>query len=163
VIVGLLLGPAVLGRLAPDTYHRCFPSFEQTQEALIRGEQRNYALRILMQGGVDVPEAESIEPPADLDELRAQRDRAVRHRGRLAALIVALCAVMTIEVLAAERPVVHRRLTRARYVLVAAWIALLLAQPGALGAWILPMAAIIVAIALAAAYINAPRPPATDQ
>jgi len=163
VIVGMLLGPAALGRLAPDTYNNWFPSFEQAQEELIRGEQQNFALQILTLGGVDMQSADQLDAPANLDALRARRDHAVRHHGRLAALIVALFAVMIVEVLAAERPVVRRRLTRARYVLAAAWIALLLAQPGALGAWILPMAAIIVAIALAAAYINAPRPPATGQ
>jgi hypothetical protein len=163
IVVGMLLGPAVFGRLAPDIYNNWFPSYEQAQADLVKAEQQNVALNILTQGGVDLSSVDAADGTADLDALRARRDTAVRHRGRLAALIVALVAVMIVEVLAAERPIVRRRLTRARYVLAAAWVALLLAQPGALGAWILPMAAIIVAIAIVAAYINAPRPPATDQ
>ncbi len=163
IVVGMLLGPAVLGRLAPETYNNWFPSFEQAQVDLVKAEQQNVAMSILTQGGVDMASVEGVDGAADIDALRARRDLAVRHRGRLAAIIVALVAVMIVEVLTAERPTVRRRLTRARYVLAAAWVALLLAQPGALGAWILPMAAIIIAIAVAAAYINAPRPPATDQ
>lgn len=134
VIIGILLSPAVLGRISPATHGRWFPAIEKAQQRVTAERLNAKAAKTLTElGGAEAFAAISKKQLTVSDEALDQLKRARAHRGRLIALILTLMAVMIVEVIAQSAgPLTRLRLARARYVLAAVFAALLLAQPAVL-------------------------------
>ncbi len=166
VLIGLMLSPAILGRVAPDLYQQLFigGTLADQQEALdYHAAVRDEIQTLIAQDrpSTDIEQhlnalrLEGLNPVARLEQL--QRERSIELMGVLGAIMIVVVVVMVLETLAAPqesqggravvRPVVGR-LKSARYALMALWLALFLANPVLL--WHLPwlFAALILVVAL---------------
>lgn len=156
VVAGVLLGPGVFGRLAPEAYDEVFPPSIQTVGLqLVELEKKLAANRELLRqiGATDAAISDlEAQRPEKRTELEARFDRASRSAGRTTSLLVALVVTMILEAaIGAHR--VRRRLTQARYALLAIWVALILAQPAVLSGISLPFVAMLTLIVLIAAVV----------
>ena len=156
VIAGVLLGPAVFGRLWQQGYDAAFPSVEQAQLRLLQSDADHARLRQLLtqSSATDTAIAELeqryLAPRA---ERQAALQHALRSRGRMTTLILAIAIVLIVEaVIAGARPEPRRRLARARFALMAVWIALLLARPEMLSSVSLPFLVILAVLVFVAAW-----------
>lgn len=152
VLLGVALGPWVLGRIQPDTYARLFPDRAAAQQALIEFEAGALHLRTSLESTgatpVAVQEFDAQQQPLRLS-LHQQLTNARRAGYRLHALMLALLGVMAVEFALGAHP----GLATARAALAALWLALLLAQPTMLRDISLPLAGLALVIALAAALV----------
>lgn len=150
LLLGILLGPAVLGRVAPETYAAWFTGAgEAAAEIRAFNEDTAEGLERLIATGVS---------DIAIDEYIAERDaerqflpafgRAVieqnQHEkawaGRLLALVLTVVVVMGLEAWVGPTPRDGRavvppalgRLVTIRYALIALWLMLALASPAAL-------------------------------
>ena len=170
IVLGVLLGPAVLGRAAPDVYRDVFVGGgEYLRQLAEENEKTQLQLEALQDTGVTgeaIPE-HVLGREQELVVLKAQLDAAQRQRmGELAgwttALMLAVIAVMMVESLvgpevragvAAKVPPAVGRLVTARYALAALWIAIVLARPQLLTQVPILFAAGLVVVALGAALV----------
>lgn len=170
VVLGVLLSPAVLGNLGPDSYNRLFVGGQQVQAQiaeLTREHQRTIA-ELEAVGVTDVAiDEQQRQFEHELGALQAvlreaHRDHLHWLAGRGSALILVLGLVMVLEVLASPHPApgkrvaVPRALSRLiaiRYALLALWIALAIAQPAVLGELPIVFIVLLIAIALLAAFV----------
>lgn len=169
LVLGLLLGPAVLGRLAPETYQRHFGTIENAIIKLtVHDVSRQQVRQQIQSAGVDPDSPMASSALGDFERRHAvdrlpyvQAVRQARlNQGRLIAVIIAVVVMMIIETLPDARSTTLRsRLATARYALVALTLALLMAQPSL---WLgLPVVflALLLAIALGAALVPLSRRP----
>lgn len=167
IALGLLLGPGVLGRLAPATYDRWFIGGQVAQQALTQKEREFESGRqaLAMTGASSnalVEYEQNLRPQlavmqAGLQQARA--DHATRLGGVLASLVLALALVMVGESLVdpgADR--VRARLTSGRYIILGLWIALALARPALLRPASPVVVAVVVAGVLLLMLLPGPRP-----
>ncbi len=165
--VGLLAGPAVLGRVLPHVHERMFAfgpaGYREVEQA--RAEHQAGRERLHATG---VTEIALIEYDAALgqrlDTLRHTHLR--RMTGWLHALILALVVFMLLEPLAASRnpPSAGRSrlqltLPVAQYALLTAWLALVLAQPRLLAEVSALFVLILLLVVLGAAALPLTREP----
>ncbi len=120
LIAGLLLGPMVLGRVSPATYRTWFAAGAAEHDQVLH--QR---LQRLIQTGVsDVAASEMFE--------REQQQQVEQHlnwlRSRWLAMVLTVLVVMVVETVLPPGPACNR-LSMARYVLMAVWLAVAVAQP----------------------------------
>jgi hypothetical protein len=178
IVLGILLGPAVFGRLAPQTYESLMigvgPAARQVAEEDAAIERELELLRATDVTGVALEEhrATRVEQTLPL-RLQAMEERSRRERtvlGWLTGIIVAVVVVMAIESLASPAPRPGRpvtlspnvgRLKTVRYALMATWLALALAQPGLLRQLPLVFTGLLILAALVAGLI--PLGPAPDE
>jgi len=184
VLVGILLGPGVLGRLAPSVYATIFigdqavaEKIEQAREThrqqVIEDLERLELTEVSPEAVEEYQARADAELQAELAQLGAEamaarQVRADRLDGLRRALILTLVLVMLLESVhatSARRRATPRdgeRLTgivAARYVLIAGWLTLFLAQPRMLsttpwGLWV-----ILAGISLLAALVPlSPKP-----
>jgi hypothetical protein len=170
IVLGVLLGPAVMGRVLPGVYQDVFVGGADIARQLNEQQTQNdEQLKRLTDTGVT--EAAIDEQGLMLGQqvavLRAQLDEAQRARldalrGWTSALVLAVIAVMMIEALvspdvkagaAARVSPTLGRLVTARYALVALWIAVVLAQPRLLTQLPIVFAALLILVALGAALV----------
>lgn len=165
LIVGLVLGPAVLGRVAPSAYQTLLGGMELQRE--LRAFPAETARR------VETLEATGVTPDA-VTELMAQRELQERAlAAQLAAardrrittitgaLVLALLIVVVVESLLGPDPAARRasvspmlgRLVTVRYALLAAWIAAALVRPRVLAGDTMVLAVLLVAVALGAGLV----------
>lgn len=170
IVLGVLLGPAVLGRVAPDVYRDVFVGGgEYLHQLTEENEKTRQQLEALQDTGVTeeaIPE-HVLGREQELVVLKAQLDAAQRQRigeltGWTAALMLAVIAVMMVESLvspdleagvAAKVPPAVGLLVTARYALAALWIAIVLARPQLLTQVPILFAAGLVIVALGAALM----------
>ena len=176
IVLGVLLGPAVLGRLAPAVYEDAFVGGAELAQQI--GEQiaaTEAQIRTLDGTGV-TPTAitEQLgQQDIQLIQLRAQLQQAQRDHlttlaGWTTSLMLAVIAVMMIESLISPVPpdtsntqtqgrlVVSPamgRLVAARYALCAVWIAIMLAQPKLLSQLPIVFAGLLIVVSVAAALV----------
>lgn len=163
VLLGVLLGPGVLGRFAPAVYDRIFVGRESVrlitdEMQRLQAETLTTAERIQASGASEEALVEALAPGREKAAALQERliavveaERASR-RGRVTAIILTLVAIMVIETLVQPTGATLRgRLATARYALIALWLAFLLAQPHLLRE--IPIAFLIglIAVALVAA------------
>ena len=172
VILGILLGPAVLGRLAPERYAALFegPPLQSQLAALNDRLERDKAMReALITGGADHATLEAFDQKhgSGVGSLREALASSAAARGRhaewltsrMVALVLAVLALMVVETLlepGATNPrgaSVRRRMAGARYALIALWLAMVLAQPALLRSLPVVFTVALVAVALAAALV----------
>lgn len=174
VLLGVILGPAVLGRFAPEQYDRLFVgaiAAAQRRDAVI--DKMTIANKIVQDmKDVKVTDVAITEKQAELQkdidaELAAANAEAAEFRsrvtGRATALILAVLAIMVIEATTPAGSFLAGRLTTVRYALLALWVALLIAQPGMLTNLPVGFAAALVLIGIGAAVVplgRQPTPPA---
>ena len=170
IALGLLLGPAVLGKVAPQTYQRWFVGGDEAKAALDAFDAETEQMRHqLAQTGVT---------PAAIDEFVAQRKREslpqlagyelqrTEHEkwlsSRMLGLMLAAILIMILEALYAPRPradgsaqvpVALGRLITIRYALIAVWIVLALAAPAMLYQTPLLFIALALAVALLVGFM----------
>jgi hypothetical protein len=170
IVLGVLLGPAVLGRVAPDVYRDVFVGGgEYLRQLTEENEKTQQQLEALQDTGVTeeaIPE-HVLGREQELVVLKAQLDAAQRQRmgeltGWTAALMLAVIAVMMVESLigpevkaggVSKIPPAVGRLVTARYALAALWIAVVLARPQLLTQVPILFAAGLVVVALGAALV----------
>ncbi len=174
VLLGVVLGPAVLGRIAPDAHVALFRG-SALAEALAAYETDTAAVDALRASGVS-----GVALDEELDRrtltarlLRGELDRTMDRRALtlLAAVGVALVIVAGVEAWLSMAPVPpttpkpaptpppHARLATARYALLALGLALAVARPTLLRdlPWLLAL--LLAALALAASLVPLrPRP-----
>ncbi|MCC6681618.1 MAG: hypothetical protein IT445_12015 [Phycisphaeraceae bacterium] len=162
LLLGVLLGPAVIGRLAPDLYNAMFSAGEDPQVMLDDFDQQTERQ---MSNLKDAPDAELAVTQLLIDrqEMRIQLLAGIEamHDQQAMRLIWALLAAMAL-VLVLEamlspqndesgrsvvRPV-YRRLISVRYALLALIVAVTLSRPGLLGQVSLSACLLIAAVAL---------------
>lgn len=171
VVIGMLLSPAVLGRVAPGVYDGLFGSGGSEASRLVAAEDVRIAaelegLRLTDATDVALREHEARQIEATLPiRMRAAEEQAAGERTRLGwmmALILGAAVVMALESLVSpsategERVVVPPtlgRLITARYALIAAWLALAIAQPALLRSLPLVFTALLVGFALLVALV----------
>ncbi len=174
VVAGLLLGPAVLGRLAPDAYDHLFvdpaAGSEEVRETLQADIDRRLA-KLEASGATDVALDEIGEnlkitlAAAESERLAAIHERLDARIAWLLGLMAVAGAVMVAETLidphAPGTPARLRdRLVTSRYALLAAGVAVMLAQPALLRR--LPIAFIVLAFVVVAAATLIPWPRAKE-
>lgn len=142
LLMGVLLGPAVLGRVSATSYERMFLGGHELTVAIEKFE-KEVPGRIASLAGTGVTGVAVEELQGRMQEERLQlegRRTLARHEhalwlaGRTNALLLAVAALMVLEgVLDPAAGAMWRRLRQraasARYALLAIWLALLLAQP----------------------------------
>jgi len=170
IVLGVLLGPAVLGRLAPSIYEDAFVGGGQIARQLAEDRaQTEKRLGVLEDIGVTdaaIPE-QALQRQQHQIVLRAQLQKAQQeHRASLTgwttALMLAVIALMMLEsVLSPDSqntgtvkvsPALGGLVT-ARYALCALWIAIMLAQPRLLAQLPILFAGLLIAVALAVALV----------
>lgn len=156
LIAGILMGPAVFGRLAPRAYQSLFPSVAHARQRLIQLDASLTETRQRLTD-IGVTDTAFIEVELGLlpqrEALQAELIRTQRSSGRLITLLAALGVVMVVEVvIASHRRTQRRRLVRARYVLAAVVLALALAQPESLKLLSLPFLMLLTIVILIAAW-----------
>jgi len=170
ILLGVLLGPAILGRVAPQTYQDVFVGGAAVMRQ-IDDEQAGLDGRLEALEATGVTEAalheqlmrheqETVVLQAKLQQ--AQRGRLDELTGWAQALMLAVIAVMVIESLlgpdikaggaARVHPALGRLIT-ARYALSALWVALLLARPELLKQLPIVFVVLLIAVALATALV----------
>ncbi len=170
IILGVLLGPALLGRVAPSIYQDVFVGgtdfTQQINEAQAESDRQLEALTDIGVTEAAIPE-QALLGDQSLIYLKAQREQAQRQRlgeltGWTSALMLAVIAVMLIESLVSpdvsagktmKVPSALGRLVTARYALAALWVAIVLAQPALLKQLPILFVALLVVVALAAALV----------
>jgi len=170
LVLGVLLGPAVMGRVTPRLYDRMFErgAFDR---ALADHDAATDRMRAdLLAVGVSaagVGEAIS-ERRAERRQIVAQARwrQAERIIGLTSGLVLAVLVVMVIEAAvardpddpgASDPPPWAARLPTVRYGLVALWLMLVLAQPLMLGTRAVATAAAAVAVGLLAGLVPLAR------
>ncbi|MFW6059160.1 MAG: hypothetical protein ACODAQ_03210 [Phycisphaeraceae bacterium] len=179
VVLGVLLSGAVLGHLAPSLYNNWFVGGQDTLEQIEqrRAEQRQ-TLQDLAGTGVSRTAIEErrdqFERELEQLNLRLQVERAAHTQwlvGRLNALVLAILAVMVLEVLASPTvtatgrvkvPVAVSRLITVRYALIALWLAIVIARPSLLREVPITFLVLLMLVALAAAFVPLGRRGAKD-
>lgn len=143
--LGVMLGPGVLGRVAPAWYDRLFvgdASLQTAQEAVEtfnKKSEETASLRSRLRDSGVTPDAirefENRNQPV-LDALRQGVDRAFkdreqrqeRLRGAVTGLVLAVAGLMVLEVLAGETERA-RRIAWGRYAVMGLWVMVVAAQP----------------------------------
>jgi hypothetical protein len=166
IILGVLLGPAVLGRLAPSIYEDAFVGGTQQRQELFENKTQIEAqAQTLLEIGVT-----DAAIPEHLLQIKQQeiawRVAIQQHLNTLVgwttALMLAVIAVMMLESLMSpdtqakntfEVSPALGRLATARYALSALWIAIMLAQPKLLTQLPIAFAGLLVLVSLAAALV----------
>jgi hypothetical protein len=138
IMLGILLGPAILGRISPALYDRYITCRAEPKNSLADFEEQTFKLQEQIKS--------SQSSPAHMDEFLARRNtqrqqimaedqlESIRAQltglSRSVALVLALIAIMVIEtVIDPGARLARARLQTARYLLMGFWIALTLAQP----------------------------------
>lgn len=175
IVLGVLLGPAVLGRLAPGVYRDVFVGgAKYVQQLEAQQAQTDEQLQTLEQTGVTdtaiqeqlaLREQQAVVLKAELQQ--AQQQRLTDLTGWAGALMLAVIAVMLLEAFLGPdlrpgrsltqgtvrvTPVLGRLIT-ARYALAALWIALVLARPALIKQLPILFTALLIVVALGAAMI----------
>lgn len=170
VLLGVALGPAVLGRLAPQTYDAWFVGGGEAAAQVVR-EEAGLTKQVELLRGIGVTavaeeellarETERIAPlKAQAEISRAERDRAVG--GWLLSIVAALALLAVAEPLVMPEPREGGRvevpramggLVTARYALLAVWVMIAVAKPGILLQLPWPLVGTFIAVAAAAALV----------
>ncbi len=170
IVLGVLLGPAVLGRLAPSVYEDAFVGgadiARQLAEDRAQTLQQLDALEAIGVTDAAIPEqalqAQQQEVVLLAQLQQAQHEHLASLTGWTTALMLAVIAVMMLESLfspetqnagAFEVSPALGRLVTARYALCALWIAIMLAQPKLLAQLPIVFAGLLIAVALAVALV----------
>ena len=158
LLVGLLLGPFVLGRASPETYYAVFGA-GQEHEALLAFEERaaDELARVQRIGvsGEYLPEKQAQLDAERIPLLEARRDALESTiYPYMTAVLLALVAIMAIEALYARpQSPVGLRIATMRYALATVWLVLLLAVPNVLMSVSLVFVALLILVALLAGLI----------
>jgi preprotein translocase subunit SecF len=170
IVLGVLLGPAVLGRLAPSTYEDAFVGGRQfTQQIDEKAAAAEEQVRALDgTGATPVAITEQLnQQDFQLIELRAKKQQAQQDQlasltGWTTSLMLAVIAMMMLESLLSpdtrstgsfEISPSLGRLVTARYALCALWIAIMLAQPKLLSQLPIVFAGLLIVVSLAVALV----------
>jgi len=184
IVLGVLAGPGVLGRLAPDVHRQLFGGLDAQQveqlDGLLEAHRSKTLEQIQRLEGTGVSQdrvTERLDEFAAEEELiRAQIARQqvqARTDGVMPMLMAVMLAVVAVVLLEAVlgpqvdaqgRAVVlpvHGRLVTVRYGLLAVWTMLVLAQPAAMLSLKPVFAIALIAVALAVGLVplgrNAPE------
>ncbi len=170
VVLGVLLGPAVFGRVLPDVYEKLFVGgVEQARQIeAAQAEQADQLQRLEDTGVTEVAvQEQALVLGQQMAVLRAQLEQARRDRldvlvGWSFALMLSVVALMMIEALISPQPQAEAvtavspmlgRLVGARYALTALWIALGLAQPALLSKVPVLLTGLLVVVCLLASWV----------
>lgn len=134
LVVGIALGPLVLGTIAPVTYDRLFVLDGQGMADLQQQQDKVRNIKQLLNtSGATYTALEEQLRQLDAEKNRFFLDASRRHLNRLGglmtALVLAVVALMLIEAVTLFPRSALRRLATARYMLLAVWITLAGAQP----------------------------------
>ena len=159
LVGGIALGPAVLGRLSPDSYQKIFGvgRLSHAQLKQISNEKRDQINRLTETG---VTASAVKEQLAQAQRQRSERSRILQqeHLNWLGALttamILAIIIIMVLETMVSPvQPGLAPGLATTRYALTAVWFGITLAQPGLLlgvsGLFVL----LLVIVSLLAAFM----------
>jgi hypothetical protein len=160
VLLGLLLGPAVLGRLHAPTYQRLFVGHDRALQAQLDDATATYLDNRERLKAIDVTPVEidalddrhvqQVEPiVADIAAARLRHADGLMQL--LGAMVIAVLAVMVLEAVVPSAK--QAGLTTARYAILAMWAAIALAQPGLFARVPLLFTALLLAVAVAAAMV----------
>jgi hypothetical protein len=170
LLLGVLLGPAVLGRLAPETYERVFVGGGELARQL-EAEQAitEKQLRALEQTGATdaaIPEqlmGRQSQQAVLLAQLQqAQQQRLGEWSGWATAIVLAMIAMMMLESLVgpdlrSKGPVevspALGRLVTSRYALTGLWLAVVIAQPKLLAQLPVVFAGLLIVVAAGSALM----------
>jgi cation transport ATPase len=138
VFLGIVLGPAVLGRFSPDSYDKFIVQRAGQPQSLAEFEDETLKQQTLLQATQATPVAVSeylasrqaqrarIMNDDQTEQIRAQ----LRGLSRSVALIMTILVIMVLEsVIDPVWRLARARLQAARYLLISFWLALTLAQP----------------------------------
>jgi preprotein translocase subunit SecF len=170
IVLGVLMGPAVLGRLAPTIYRDAFVGgadlTQQIAEKIADAEQQIRTLQDIGTTPAAIVEQSNLRD-LQLVKLRAQREQAQRDHlakliGLTTALMLAVIAIMMLEALVSPETKAGRpttvppalgRLVAARYALTAMWLAVVIAQPALLARLPVAFAGLLIVVAVAVALV----------
>jgi hypothetical protein len=139
IVLGVLLGPAVLGRVSPQMYGKMFRGGMPEQRAVEQYEQdlETTRARIIESDATEGVALEEFNARPREDQIRlvaelqkARQDFRQVLVGRNVAIVLAVLALMLVETLLDPSQLgLRSRLATARYALLAVWLALMLAAP----------------------------------
>ncbi len=159
-VVGVFLGPSVLGWVAPGVYEWCFYGGIEAVEVLEVFERKvDQEVQRLEATGVTaaaVAEVEARNEPQrrllQTEVALARQARQLQWGGRSAGLAMAVVVVMVIELFVKNSNVLAR-LVRGRFALAGVWVALLVSRPGGVGAVPLVFVGLLVAVVLVGGWV----------
>ena len=166
IVLGVLLGPAVLGRLAPSVYEDAFVGGAEQKQALLENKTEVEAQAQTLEE-IGVTEAAIPEHLLQIKQQEILWQAAKQQHlntlvGWTTALMLAVIAVMMIESLMSPDTQTNNafvvspalgRLATARYALCALWITIMLAQPKLLTQLPILFAGLLVIVSIAAALV----------
>lgn len=170
IFLGVLMGPAVLGRLSPSIYENTFVGGAELTEQIAQSQaQSRLNIQSLEQAGVTdaaIPE-QLVLGQNRLVVLQAQLQQAQQQRlteltGWTTAMMLAVVALMMLEALVSPDTSIDRptqvapalgRLITARYALTALWLAVMIAQPKLLAQLPIVFTGLLIVVALVAALV----------
>lgn len=170
ILLGVLMGPAVLGRLAPSIYEDAFVGgadlARQLREDQALTQEQAETLDQIGVTDAAIPE-QILQRQQQEVVLQAQLQQAKREHhasltGWTTALMLAVIAVMMLEALLGPETKAGTptqvspslgRLVAARYALTAVWIAIVIAQPQLLAALPIVFAGLLIVVALGVALV----------
>ena len=157
LLLGVLLGPAVLGRWSPPTYNRYFMDMTTATTQLAAHDER---VRITMEKLVSTKVSSvALE---EFNELQADKRQpyldqmtlASQARGRLVASLLAVLVLMILETLPEAAAIVMRsRLATARYALISLSLAFVIAQPQLLKGLSISFLMLLLLVGLTVAFM----------
>jgi len=176
IVAGVLLGPIVLGKAAPDNYQAWFVGGADEQVIIDNYlEEREAEKQRLLKTGSDSvldvfePETEAQLRIYEGKRALAQLEHESVYRSRMTAILLAVVGLMLLEVFmvtGASNMVdavrFSGKVATARYALVAVWLAMLLAVPSQLRELPIVFTILILVVAAAVAFAPLRGKPASD-
>lgn len=167
ILLGVMLGPAVLGRAAPGVYDRWFmgdgelarmvADYNREQARVTETTERLKATGVTdaAVGELEARMRAEIRPAqaAMAQALEARAALQARLDGRAMALLLAALVVMVGEAIVTAASPWRGRLATARYALLAGWLALTLARGELIRSVSLPFLAAVLLVALGVALM----------
>ncbi len=166
IVLGILLGPAVLGRLAPSIYEDAFVGGAEQKQALFENQTEIEAQAQTLQevGLTDaaIPQHLLMIKQQEILWHAVKQQHLNTLAGWTTALMLAVIAVMMLESLMSpdtqsagtfEVPPAIGRLVAARYALCAIWITIMLAQPKLLAQLPILFAGLLIIVSVAVALV----------
>lgn len=157
ILLGVILGPAVMGRVLPEQYKQWFvvPVVEPADPGKIAQQLAAISATGATHEAVQ-EKLQELEEEAYRKKTAAE-SQAHQIHGRAPALILAALVMMVLESLLPAGSALRGRLVMVRYGLIALWLALLMAQPAQLRSLPMAFTASLVVVSLLAALLPLPR------
>jgi hypothetical protein len=166
LVMGLLLGPMVLGRISSERYAALFPNPVAAQFKLDEIQKTRRTLAMTDVSPVALEEYDQ-QRQAEVQSHEQTIEKALKTRSIMDALLLGSLSILLVMNMSSGGSRLHHRLLLASHLLLGAWLCLFLTQPyllARLSGWVIIGTLLITGIFLAAPpYQRKPQPDGETQ